>query len=93
MATVTIVGDDKLSAAYNAHLADIGDAVNATAALAPAGGQIIVEAGKLAVTFGSDGALCLASEATAALSIQASLSVSVSASATVQGQAGSSGDM
>jgi hypothetical protein len=91
MATVTISGDDKLATAYSAHLADIADAVNVTTTLAPTAATVIGEAGNLVVKFGSDGALCLGTEASAALSIHASISVSVSASATIQGQSGTTG--
>jgi hypothetical protein len=85
MATVSINGNDALSAAFNTNLAEIGDAVNETAMLAPASVQVIGEAAKLTADFGAQGAVCLATEASAAVNIQASVTVSVNASATVSG--------
>jgi hypothetical protein len=85
MATVSIVGNDALAAAYTMYLPDIGEAVNETLALTPASAQVVGEGGKLVALFGTTGATCLAAQAEALVNIQASVSVSVSASATING--------
>jgi hypothetical protein len=86
---VTITGDDALYASYQAHLNDIGIAVNLTAAIKDPIAQL---AGKTVDTFaaigdvGVAGASCVASQATVIANVQASISVSVSASASVTGK-------
>jgi hypothetical protein len=83
---IDISGDSALFTSFNNHIADLGAAMQATAALAPTIGNV---AGQGVSTFGSvtaAGAACFTSQASTVLNIQASISVSVSASATVQGQ-------
>jgi hypothetical protein len=83
---VTVTGDDKLYASYQAHLNDIGTAINLTTAIATPIGNL---AKKGAATFsaigdiGVAGATCAAAQTSVIANVQASVSVSVSASASV----------
>jgi hypothetical protein len=83
---VAISGDDALYATYEAHLSDIGIAVNLTTAIEKPTGDL---AGRTAQSFsvlgdiGVAGASCVAAQAQLITSVQASVSVSVTASAEV----------
>jgi hypothetical protein len=85
---VSITGDAVLYASFQAHLDEIGEAINLTAALKD---PINSVASKGVSTFsaigdvGLSGAACFAAQAQAIANVQASISVSVSASATVSG--------
>jgi hypothetical protein len=88
-AVVTIEGDEKLYAAFTAHLADIGAAINLTIALKDPIGEL---AAKGVATFqalgdiGANGVICATGAVSASAKASASINVSVSASATVSGK-------